>query len=397
MKKIMIIAGGQWQVPLVKKAKEMGLYVINTNPFKDSPAFKYADAHEISDVLDIDKNLEIAEKYLPEAIVTDQSDIAVPTVAYISEKLGLKGIGVEKAKLFTNKYLMRDFCKNNDYPTPDYMLCETSEQALDFFKKYKKIIIKPLDSQSSRGVFTIETEDELKKLFEETRNFSNSEKMVLAEEFIEGTEFTVDGIIADKKHSSLAISQKKHYKEFPNVASELYFTQTNLEFDYDILKKQHNSMIEDMGLPYGLTHAEYIFSNGKFYLVEVAARGGGTNISGIIVKYMSGIDNMELLLRLALGEDVSAKEIEYNIQSNKYCILKFFDFPTGKVKKIDGEDFLKNNSNILDYRLNFKVGDVLHSPVDDSKRVGHYIACAESEKELQLLINEVNNKVRVEF
>ena len=47
-KRIMIVAGGDWQVPITKKAKEMGLYVISSNLYEDSPAFAYADAVKIA-------------------------------------------------------------------------------------------------------------------------------------------------------------------------------------------------------------------------------------------------------------------------------------------------------------------------------------------------------------
>ena len=109
-KRIMIVAGGDWQVPITKKAKEMGLYVISSNLYEDSPAFAYADAVKIANVLDREANLACAERYKPDAVVTDQSDIAVPTVAYICQRLGLPGIGEDKASLFTNKYKMREFC-----------------------------------------------------------------------------------------------------------------------------------------------------------------------------------------------------------------------------------------------------------------------------------------------
>ena len=106
MSKIMVIAGGDWQIELIKKAKQMGHYVICSNLYEDSPAFPYADACEVANVLDKEKNLQIAQKYQPDAVISDQSDIAVPTVAYVNEKMGLRGIGTDKADIFTDKKLL---------------------------------------------------------------------------------------------------------------------------------------------------------------------------------------------------------------------------------------------------------------------------------------------------
>jgi len=81
--RLMVIAGGQWQVALIRKAKDMGLFVINSNLYPDSPGFRYADVELVADVRDRKQNLEFARQYQPDGIVTDQTDLSVPTVAYL--------------------------------------------------------------------------------------------------------------------------------------------------------------------------------------------------------------------------------------------------------------------------------------------------------------------------
>ena len=158
----MVVAGGDWQVELVKKCKELGHTVICSNLYEHSPAFPYADYCEVANVLDKEKNLEIARKYNPDAIISDQSDIAVPTVAYLNEKLGLRGIGSELAALFSDKSLQRVFCREHGISVPDFKLCSSFHDAAQFLKNYHKAIIKPIDSQSSRGVFTVCSTDDIK-------------------------------------------------------------------------------------------------------------------------------------------------------------------------------------------------------------------------------------------
>jgi carbamoyl-phosphate synthase large subunit len=60
----MVIAGGEWQVPLIRTAKAMGLFVINSNLYSDSPGFRYADVGLVADVLDLEKNLDFANTNL---------------------------------------------------------------------------------------------------------------------------------------------------------------------------------------------------------------------------------------------------------------------------------------------------------------------------------------------
>jgi len=138
MKRLMLVAGGNWQCSIARKAKEMGYHVICSSLYSDSPAFRWADACEVADVLDYEKNLAIAEKHHPDAIITDQSDIAVRTVAKLNQKLGLPGIGVDMANLFSNKFLMREFCRENGFPSPSFRLCDQLDEAVECFRVYGK-------------------------------------------------------------------------------------------------------------------------------------------------------------------------------------------------------------------------------------------------------------------
>ena len=237
MAKIMVIAGGEWQCPIVQTAKSMGHTVICSNLYEDSPAFAYADVGEVADVLDREKNLWIAKKYKPDAVLTDQSDIAVPTVAYVAEQMHLKGIGEEKAELFTNKYKMREFCEKHGFPSPVCYHCTDYREAEEALKKLGRAIIKPLDSQSSRGIYIIDSPEQLKEVFEKSMSYSNNEKAVLVEQYIEGTEFTVDGVKTASGYQVTAISRKNHFSYNPNVANELLFSCKDADYDYKELEE----------------------------------------------------------------------------------------------------------------------------------------------------------------
>lgn len=394
MDKLMIIAGGDWQVPITRKAKELGLYVISSNLYPDSPAFRFADACETADVLDVQTNLSYAEKHHPDAVITDQSDIAVPTVASICQTLGLPGIGTAKAELFTNKYKMREFCKQHGFASPDFCLCFDLEQAEAFLNKRGRMIIKPVDSQSSRGVFIIENLEQLREKFPESMQYSHSQKAVLAEEYIDGTEFTVDGIKTDKEYMVLAVSEKQHYAENPNVASGLFFSMKNDRFDYDALRRTNRELVLAMGLPFGLTHAEYKYQDGKFYLIEIAARGGGTRISSDIVPIMSGVDSNAALIRMALGQDVA---LEPHWSQERCAVLQFLSFRPGRVKKVLGLEKIRAMPGVDDFGLSFEEGQEILPMHDDRSRQGYYIAYAESRKELLELQKKIEGELQIVY
>lgn len=400
---IMVIPGAYAQIPLISKIKELGYQVLCVNPYKDSPAFPYADYAEQYDILDVESCTEMAKKYKVCAVISDECDIAMPTVAAVSESLGIPSIGLHLAKLYTNKTEMRRFSRMHGFPCPEYCQCESIDQARQFFLKLEipKMIIKPLDSNSSRGVYTIHSVEELEEKFDASMSFSHSSQAVLCEEYIEGTEFTVDGIMLNGKHYSLVISKKKHYFHHPNIACELYFSQTDPEFDYDRLRNQNDDYVETSGLPFGFTHAEYKYNGSEFVLIEIGARGGGNFISSHVVPVLTGLDNYRLLIEHTLNPDAYDVYVPDQKLKDRCCVLKFFDVDSehsGKtIRKIEGEDFLKTNPKVIKYELHFKLGDKIYMADDDSKRIGYYIAYGDTKAELDRLMKDIENKVRFEF
>lgn len=391
MSRIMIVAGGAWQCPIVKKAKSMGHYVLCSNMFEDSPAFAFSDEFKVADVLDKEKNLNIAKEFKPDAILTDQTDIAVPIVAYLTNQLGLKGIGEDVAQRFTNKFYMREYASKAGILVPKYKLCKTIDEADDFLRSSSIGIIKPIDSQSSRGIHIVKSRSDLENYFDDCVQYSNAEKAILIEEYIDGTEFTVDGLKTSSNYFVTAISEKSHYEYNPNVANRLLFSNNNSRFDYDELRNINTKLIEAMGLPFGLTHTEYKYFNGNFYLIETAARGGGTKISSDITKLVSGIDTNRVLINI-----LTEKSEEIIVDKHHECaILGFFDFKPGKVKDIVGLKEASSMEGVYEVKIEVEIGEILNKAQDDRSRCGYYIVYADSMDELNDRERRLKETVRV--
>ena len=391
-KTIMIIGGGEWQVPIIQAAKKLGHTVINTNLYENSPGFAYADFSYVADVLDKESNLLIAKKHNIDAAITDQSDIAVNTVAYINEKLGLNGIGTNIAQLFTDKYRMRKELKVEGLKHPRYRFCNSLKDLEDFFQELQApLIIKPTNNQSSRGVMKISTLQEITQAYKHTIQFCKK-KSFLAEEYIGGIELTVEGFkYPDAKHHTFGVSQKTYFENTIGVANSLLYLQAFDTFQIAKLHEINNKLFARV--PFAITHVEYKYYNGNFYLIEAAVRGGGTKISSHIVPVLSDYDINELLIKCALKEHVV---YEKKTPKTETIMLKFFDFGEGVVKKIDYslETF---KEHIIDFKLEFLVGETLHKPTDDRSRIGYVILQANSKEELQKVMRSLEENIKVEF
>ena len=397
-KTILVLPGTNWQVQLVQKIKELGHRALVINPANNSPCFAYADDHLQSDIFDKEKVIAYGRKNHVDAVMSDECDIAMNLLAELGQTFNVPTLDEETAALYTDKFLMREFSKEHGLKCPEYKFCKTVEDAISLLKETNRpIIIKPLDSNASHGVFKCSTEEDIRMHFNESMSFSRIEKSVLAERFIVGTEFTIDGIKTPHNHYTMAISEKKHFAHNESIANELLFSHYSPNFDYNKLRATNDAFIMKSNLQFGFTHAEYKYEDGEFYLIEIAARGGGNMISSCITQFMTGYDTYRYLIECSLGnihdEDFSLRP-EYK---ERAAILKFFATPNGggKVRELKGLDYLENEPDIKHYKLNFKIGDTIKDALNDSVRIGFYIVCSENMQKLREVIDNVEKKFQI--
>lgn len=330
-KRIMILGASDLQVPLITKAKERGLFVIVVSPSKDEPGKRFADITIECDVRDELFLLEKAKELKIDGIITDQTDIAVRTVAFVSEKMGLPGIGYETAKLFTDKYLMRERCKEIGVPTLRYILTNELEDALRFYNSIgSDLILKPVDSQGSRGVSLINSKQKLVEKFKEAIGYSRSGK-VLLEQFVSGREFVVEGIALNYKFENAVIGDT-YYFDIPDVFSA---TQRVFPTNADEALKQkvlsiNKCIVEGFGLKQGITHSEFIMNGDDVILIETAARGGGVFISSDLISLSTGMCSEDFLIDICLGICDELPHLDVNKCS--CCYLAFY-LPEGVVEE----------------------------------------------------------------
>lgn len=392
--KVMIVAGGKWQLPLIKKCQDKGFLVINTNLYSDTEGAKQADIFVRSDILDVESNVQVAKHYLPDAILTDQSDMAVPTVAALCEVMAKPGIGTECAARFTNKYLMRKFAQKAGIPVPDFSLANRENAHKVASEIGYPVVVKPLSSQGSRGVKAVFEECELLHAIENALEFS--EQSVLIEKFIDGIEYTVEGFKDNIKHTTLAISEKKAMRETPSVAQRMVYRSKFTDIDQVSLKAQNDQLIASFGLPFGITHAEYKYADGAFYLIEVAARGGGNNVSSTIIPTMTGVDVNDLLIEYALGNEPKLELLKEPERQSKYVLLTWLLFSPGKTIRRTEEQEVKALPGVVDFSYNFEIGDNIDKVINDASRHSYIIIEASNEQQLFERFQHAERIVNVE-
>ena len=306
-KKLAIIGASYLQEPLVKKAKEMGLYTICFAWAEGATCANICDKFYDISIVEKEQILKICQEEQIDGICTIASDVAAPTVAYVANAMGLVGNDYEAAVRANNKYLMRQAFMKAGVPCPKFMMVtpETihTPEVIDGLRDFQfPMITKPSDRSGSLGVTKIMMPSEHYPAMELAMSKSFKHE-AMVEEFIEGREISVEFISYKGTHYPLQITDKvtteaPHFVELehhqPSTLSEDMFTKI-----YDITK----TALDALGLTNGASHAEYkITKEGRIAIMEIGGRMGGDFIGSDLVRLSTGYDFVKGVIEVALGE-----------------------------------------------------------------------------------------------
>lgn len=333
-KRVMILGANNFVLPLIQKTKEEGYETIVAAPNPDEPGFAYADTRVYVDLQDRETVLAEAAKLHIDGITTDQAETPVRTAAYVAEQLGLPGIGTEMAELFTNKYRMREKCREIGIDTIRYKLVEQVDEAVEFYLTMGgTAIMKPIDSAGSRGVVKVTSEDTIRSHFEYTQQASRSGKVII-EDYIDGKELLIDGVTFNHQYQTLVCGEYRKCR-VPGIFSE-YLGKYPAEVSpvqYEAANALVKRIVEGFGLPWGRTHTEVKVNEHGIWLMETAARGGGRYISSEIVSMMTDFNSADFLLKACTGQLTEPPVIHYK---NLSCGYVSMFMPVGEVISVEG-------------------------------------------------------------
>lgn len=373
MKKILVLAAGLLQIPVIKKAKEMGIYVIAADDDPDAPGMALADKAIVpGGLVNEEKMLAIAKAEQVDGVIHPCSEVAMNVMGRINDELHLSGISKEMAIRATNKHLMREAFEKYGAPSPKSFLTKDEEDAWSIFCEQftTNAILKPSRNSGSRGIAKVEKSikkgafiDLYRRALDESRDHS-----VLIEQFVEGPEFSVEVIVWQGEPYVLAVTDKKT-TEAPYFV-ELGHNQPSV-FPIDIQQKLKDGAIagiKALGLSNCAAHCELKVQDGEVYLMEIGARMGGDFISTELTHLSTGIDMVAATICVVLGvePDLQPKETKHGV-----CIRYFTPMP-GKLVALEGKDAL-NDTHVYDAEIYHELGDMIPEVKSSLDRSGHII------------------------
>jgi carbamoyl-phosphate synthase large subunit len=391
----MILGANDGQIPFMNICKAKGAEVIAVSIRGDYPGFRIADKSYDCDIRDKEAVLKIAERENIDAILTDQTDVSVPTAAFVAEMLGLKGIGYETSLKFTDKYIMRCEAKKAGINVPAFGVATSYPEALDVSREMKyPIVVKPTNGSGSRGVFKVNALDELKQAVDGSLPFSNNSRIII-EEFIRGKEYLANGFALNYDYINTDVGIKEYF-DIPNtyISKMCMFSSAALahtEDERNVLNT-NKALVERFRLKFGITHGEYIVSDTdhQVYLVEIAARGGGVFVSSDLTPLASGIDTNDMLIEYVLNDrEYDLRDLVFD---KKVAAWRCFELMPGVVTSIENVSEVQRIRGVFKVCLDYlNVGDEILELTDDTSKHGPILVAGDSREDCFKSIDKVKD------
>ena len=372
MKKLAIIGASYLQLPLVEKAKELGI---------ETHCFAWSSGAVCQEICDFFYDISTLEKELIlgkcneigiDGVMTIASDIAVPTVCYVANKLSLIGNSFENSYTTTNKYLMRNALIKSNIKSPKFQLIQRISDVSLVKEMQYPLIVKPTDRSGSRGVVKINNKKELISSVERALKESFSNEAII-EEYIEGDEVSVESISWEGKHYILAITDKVTTGA-PYFVELQHHQPSSLSSDIkkQIIKNTVDSLTA-LSHKFGAAHSEFkIDKNGDVYVIEVGARMGGDFIGSDLVQLSTGYDFLKACIDVCFGK-FEIPTLTANGYSGVYFLCKEYEWLKEKIISMN-ESFI--------YKAEIQV-DEIKSIQCSADRSGYLIY--KSDKKIKLI------------
>ena len=389
--KALVLCGGIPQIELIKNLKRRGIQVILADMNEQVSGRKHADKFYPVSTLDEKgiKNLAIKENV--DFLITVCADQVLEVVANISEELGLPCyIDSNTAKNVSDKEYMKKIFRENNIPTSKHIVMDCFDEKQIISMRYP-LIVKPVDSYSSRGVCKLNSIEECEQAFEKALNISRSKK-VIVEEFVTGEEVTVDVYVENGRAHILAASNLEKIPEVDKFVICRTKYPANIS---DSIMEKIQSVAQKIANSFNLYNSPMLIqliSNGRdISVLEFCARTGGGDKFRLIKK-VSGFDVINAVVELTLGEK---PHIEKDVFLLKYIVDEFLYCNPGIIKEFEGFENLRQNDIISEYFILKKKGAKVSEVNSSGDRVAYFTVEGKNLDDLKKKYSIVNKNIKV--
>lgn len=354
MANFIIIGGSKSHLPFIEAARKLGYSTVVFDQNPDCPGAQEADFFSPISTHDLDSISTTIKKlnryHTTKGIITySSSSEPLLITAKLCEMLYLPSFSVESVELAIDKTKMKKQFIHSNVPTPSFRTVSSLKEAKDAICLISPPwIIKPrTGSQGSSGLSLLRDANNLEECYNSASRIS-SDGCVLIEQYYEGHEFSVDGIVIDQKPTILAVSQKY------NLGAEKNFTISGFATDPILDKDINKKAITEVAL----SAVKAMKINNSYFSVDVRLTDHGPFVleCGVLLDakidrllYFAGVDVYELICKVASGENINLMLTELH---KSYALKFMFASKQGKLKiehRSDTNTNINNNRTLIEW------------------------------------------------
>lgn len=396
MKKILLLGGSRYILPVIEAAHKLGYYVITCDYLPDNVAHRYSDEYCNVSIIDKDAVLEVAKKLKIDGVMSFACDPGVVTAAYVAEKMNLPHSGsYESVRILQNKGLFRKFLADNGFNVPKakgYTKIEDALKDVGYFSW--PVIVKPTDSAGSKGVTRVDSVDCLEKSIKYALSFSNSNEFII-EDFLEkkGHSSDTDSFSVDGKLEFVSFSAQRFDDdcENPYTPSAYSWPSTISVENQRELTKEIQRLLTLLNMKTSVYNIEVReCTDGKAYIMECSPRGGGNRLAEML-RYNTGVDLITNAVRAAVGDPVIG--IEQKPYNGYWGEIILHSNKAGVFNELWIDPTIENN--IIEKDIWIEKGTVVGGFSGANEAVGTIVLKFEKEEQLLKVLENQNKYIKI--
>lgn len=368
-KKLLILGGNALTMDIVEKAKVLGVYTVVTdwNSIEKSPAKRIADEHWEVSLGETEKLASLVKEHHIDGVFTNYTDSYLPYYARLCETTGLPCLATEhQMEVISNKDQSKQLCIDHGISVSKRYEVSSIDDIDKLTDVNFPVLTKPVDNSGQRGIFVCLDKDELKRLYAESLQFTESGK-VMVEEYVQG-DYTVMFYTIQNGHVTLAtMSDKPVYGNFeynlPKLPLGYFLPSKYVELCKEKMLPKVQSFVTDLGIQNGIIGIEAVVKDNDIFVFEMQFRLGGMRHHNFVLKE-NGMDILEMLVRFALTgnfDGYDAAKCDNAAFKHTYCSLNVLIKPD-KVARIEGFEESKKLPAVITSTQMMYVGDEVKLP-----------------------------------
>jgi len=319
-------------------------------------------------------------------------DLPAVLAAEAAERLGVRFHPAAAARACHDKYLARTLYQAAGLRTPPYFRATFEEDGRTLAERASyPCVLKPLGLSASRGVIRADTRAEFVAAHARIRKLG--QEYLQVESYIEGREFAVEGLVTEGRFQALAIFDKPDPLEGPYFEETIYVTPSReaAAVQQELLDTTATA-VRALGLRHGPVHAELRHNAAGAWMLEAHARPIG-GLCARAVRFSGGMSLEELILRHAVGEDVSQVRLDGPASG-----VMMIPIPKGGIyESVEGVERAQTLAGIEDLIITAKQGQRLIPLPEGSSYLGFLFARGESPVHVEGALRQAHAELRFQI